>query len=187
MSLAKTETELRTEAENELGRRSGTGCLAHTGSFLVVLLGTPIPNDMPWVVSSIACLLAGATLARYFLSRRQAAFYPTRRTLWNAAFDVCLTATAGAWGLLCLAAYHFYGSANEACLLVFLTTAGITAVSATSLAPDRWRAQGFVLVILGLPLGYLALGFERSGLPLALSLTVFLFFLSRQIAIKNEA
>ncbi len=144
--------QLLFESEFEMGKRLPSVGLAHLALFTILVLATPFLKDHWSLTVSTGSALLLTAFVRFWLKRKQAAFYPQRRKQWVALFDFVLMLTACIWGFLCLASIHFYGLASSTTSILFLDVSGICAGAATALNPSAKRAWLFVGITLTIPI-----------------------------------
>jgi signal transduction histidine kinase len=177
---------LAIQSEFELGRRSRAGSVGQLALLAIFTWAMPTASERPRMFAVLGGSILLANVLRYHLGRRQAAYYPVRRRLWNRLLAAGTLVSGAAWGLLFLAAIRDHGLASYPATVSVLMGSGIAAAMTTSLSPRQGLSRGVIALVIGPSLLQLLLMRERGALAMALIFITYYLFLWAQVRIQNR-
>lgn len=163
---------LRTQADQDLARRSITGVFSYFVLWLVIYYVTSLQHSSHGLFQILGFLLVAAAIGRLYLALNFRQLHADNPRRWGRLFTVGTIAASAIWGGVAANAIYYDGLGTTA-ILVMLPTAGIAAGGIVSLAPAPKLGGLFLLVLLLPSIAVAALSGNQAEEGIALLFLIF--------------
>jgi len=185
VSAALPDATLAAQAHQELARRSLAGGVAYPAVVALLIVVTPVLQEMPVSTTITAILVPVLAGARFWMALRFQTLHARSPARWFGYFSALSCSIAGVWGVYCGLAVIKYGATGPALYAGFIT-AGLVAGAAASLNAHLWLGRAMVLSFL-VPIGVTAVAVQNApGWCLAVMTLVDVCYLLPLVRLQNS-
>ncbi len=140
---------MRTQADNDLGRRALAGTLLHP--LLLIFIGTvtDYPSRHTRVFVTFLVVKTIISLVRLWLMRAQMSLFRERMGLWRNLFCASLLCSGLSWGMFAALTSYLYSAAAAETTVVTLCVTAFGIGGMAVLAPQLWTQRLYLLAMLG--------------------------------------
>jgi signal transduction histidine kinase/CheY-like chemotaxis protein len=176
---------LEAQAHQELARRSLAGGVAYPAVVALLIVVTPVLEEMPVATLLTATLVSVLAGTRFWIALRFATLHARSPARWFRQFSALSCSIAGVWGVYCGFAVIRYDAMGPAVYAGFMT-AGLVAGAAASLNAHLWLGRAMVLSFL-VPIGVTAVAVQNApGWCLAVMTLVDICYLLPLVRLQNS-